>query len=61
MIPDLVVVMVVSWMDVGWREGEDREIKMKIEKKIINKGIMFNFDVKIRVLMWSELWNGKLK
>ena len=48
-------------MDVGWREGEDREIKMKIEKKIINKGIMFNFDVKIRVLMWSELWNGKLK
>ena len=49
---------------VAWREGEEtkkRKTEKKIEKKIINEWIGFNFVVKIRVLMWSELWNDKLK
>ena len=32
----------------GGKRDEERKI-------IINKGIVFNFDVKIRLLMWSEL------
>ena len=53
----LVVMLWVGWV---WREREDREIEMKREKNK-NEWIVFNFDAKIRVLMWSELWNDKLK
>ena len=45
------LVVVVPWVGWVWREGEDREIEMKREKKIINKWIKFNCDVKIRALM----------